>query len=81
VLCHGEHADGNGPRRGGFDRPPRDFTSATWRASATPSQVFLAVRDGITGSAMPGWVVLGEGSLWDLTAYVLSVAPPPRAVQ
>ena len=77
VLCHGERADGNGPRRQNFDRPPRDFTSRSWRQGATPSGVFQAIRQGVDRSPMPSWSSLPDDQLWALTAYVLSVAPPP----
>lgn len=77
ALCHGERADGRGRRHEGFDRPPRDFTSAAWRASTSAGQVFLAIRDGVPGSAMPSWRTLSDAALWDLTSYVLSVASGP----
>lgn len=77
VLCHGERADGQGLRREGLDQPPRDFTSAAWRSSVSPGRVFVAIRDGVPGSAMPGWRTLTDDELWDLTAYVLSVAQAP----
>jgi mono/diheme cytochrome c family protein len=79
TLCHGERGDGRGQRREGLDRAPRDFTSAAWRSSMEPSRAFLAIRDGVAGSPMPGWEVLGEDGVWDLTAHVLSIAPQGEA--
>jgi mono/diheme cytochrome c family protein len=79
VLCHGERADGQGRRREGFDRPPRDFTNASWRASVTPAQVFIVIRDGVGGTAMPSWRTLGPAALWDLTSYVRSVSTAAKA--
>jgi hypothetical protein len=38
--------------------------------------VFAAIRDGVHGTPMPGWAALGDDTLWDLTAYVLSVGDP-----
>ena len=76
VLCHGERADGHGIRREAFDRPPRDFTDSAWRASVDPPTVYRALDHGVAGTAMPSWAVLGDEKLWDLTAYVLSVARP-----
>ena len=76
ALCHGERADGRGPRREGLDRSPRDFTTTEWRASATAPRVFVTLRDGVDGSPMPNWSALGDAALWDLTGYVLSVAAP-----
>lgn len=73
ALCHGEAADGHGSRHLAFVRPPRDFTDPSWRGSVTPADVFAKIRDGVPGTAMPAWRTLGEETLWDLTAYVLSV--------
>lgn len=73
ALCHGERADGHGARRN-LSSQPADFTNANWRRRVTPEEVFLAIRDGVPRTAMPAWKVLDEGEIWDLTAYVLSVA-------
>jgi mono/diheme cytochrome c family protein len=81
ALCHGERGDGKGQRREALDRPPRDFTDPVWRASASPGRVFLAVRDGVARSAMPAWAVLGDDRVWDLCAFVLSLAPPSTGPQ
>lgn len=74
ALCHGVEGDGRGQRREGFARPPRDFTDVAWRRTVTPRRVFFAVREGIHGTAMPSWKTLPDDELWDLTAYVLSIA-------
>lgn len=74
ALCHGERGDGLGARVSAFATPPRDFTSQAWRQSVTPPRVFRSIRNGIPGTAMPGWRALGDDALADLTAYVLSLA-------
>lgn len=79
ALCHGIDADGQGTRREGLSTRPRDFTSAAWRREATPRLVFFAIREGVAGTAMPGWRSLTEAEAWDLAAYVLSVAGPAAA--
>jgi mono/diheme cytochrome c family protein len=73
ALCHGENADGRGRRREALTGKPADFTSAGWRASATPDFVFSVIREGKPGTSMPAWRSLPERDLSDLTAYVLSV--------
>jgi len=73
-LCHGERADGNGVRSKGLSRKPANFTSAEWRASATPSSVFEVLTEGKRGTSMPAWPTLTEDQKWDVIAYVLSVA-------
>jgi mono/diheme cytochrome c family protein len=78
ALCHGVSGDGHGARTEGFVRPPRDFTNAAWRKSTSPRHVFFAVREGIHGTAMPSWKTLPDDELWDLTAWVLSIARESR---
>lgn len=76
VLCHGERADGRGPRRGSLSRPPADLRSPLWRASRDRDRVRQSIRDGIPGSDMPAWRRLGERAVDDLTGYVLSLEAP-----
>jgi mono/diheme cytochrome c family protein len=73
ALCHGARADGQGVRREGLTSRPRDFTDLTWRRQATPRRVFYAVREGVGGTAMPGWRSLSEDETWDLVAFLLAV--------
>jgi mono/diheme cytochrome c family protein len=39
----------------------------------TPQQVFRSIRDGVPGTAMPGWRTLGDDALANLTAYLLTL--------
>jgi mono/diheme cytochrome c family protein len=73
TLCHGERGDGQGSRSSAFATPPRDLTSSAWRTSVTPQRVFRSIREGIPGTAMPAWRVLGDDAVADLTAYVLTL--------
>ena len=72
ALCHGERGDGQGVRREGLTRAPRDFTMTAWRESTSPRHVFYAIREGLPGTPMPGWKALSEQDAWDMTSYVLS---------
>jgi mono/diheme cytochrome c family protein len=77
ALCHGERADGHGPRHAAFDRPPADFTDAAWRTRTSDRRAFFVIREGVAGTAMPSWKgTLDDGEVWDLVAYVRSVAEP-----
>lgn len=81
AICHGERADGRGPRSG-FERPPADFTSPRWERPEEATRVLRSIRDGLPGTSMPSWGILGGEAVADLTAYVLSVSrgsPPVRA--
>jgi mono/diheme cytochrome c family protein len=73
ALCHGDNADGHGVRRN-LVGTPADFTDPGWRSGVTAEQVFRVIRDGKPGTSMSAWPSLDEQEIWDLTAYVLSVA-------
>lgn len=73
AICHGERADGQGRRRS-WSVQPADFTDRAWRERMTPRRVYYVVREGVRGTPMPAWKVLGKDETWDLVAYVLSVA-------
>lgn len=74
AICHGEHADGQGPRRASLQPPPASFRDPSWRARTTPSRVYQTVREGRRGTPMAGWqAVLDEQQTWDVVAYVLGV--------
>lgn len=72
-LCHGQEADGRGPRSN-LGTDPRDFTSQRWRRAMTPRRVHWIIQEGRRGTPMPSFSMLSESQTWDLVAYVLSVA-------
>jgi len=74
ALCHGERGDGRGERNSGLSSPPRDLTDAGWQARTSSLRLFVAVREGVPGTAMPSWAALGEEDCWDLVAFVRSLA-------
>jgi len=78
ALCHGERADGRGPRRAALSTRPADFTDPSWRAGATPRRVYFVIREGVSGTPMPAWPMLKPGETWDLVAYLLSVGERKR---
>ncbi len=63
VWCHGEEGDGEGPAAERLNPPPRDFTSAQYKIKTTAFEddfanddnMFRMIRDGMPGTAMPGW--------------------------
>lgn len=81
ALCHGRSADGHGPRRVGMDPPPADLRVPPWSERADAFEVFRTIRDGVPGTAMPSWRILGDRQIWELVAYVESLsnssASPP----
>ncbi len=81
TWCHGPDGDGAGAAQDRLNPPPRDFTYGNYKIktssfdSMTPNDedVFRMIRDGMPGTAMPGWSdLLSEQEMWDLVAYVKS---------
>ncbi len=75
AICHGEAGDGHGLRR--LSSRPRDFTDPAWRRRSPPRQVYYVIREGRRGTAMAGWKTLEPDEIWDLVAYLRSLAPQP----
>lgn len=73
AICHGARGDGHGMRSQFLDPCPPDFTSQQWQAAQPEEGVSNAIRDGVHGTAMPSWRVLGEQQTRDLTAFVKSL--------
>ena len=85
--CHGDGGHGDGPGAELLvDVRPQDFAADTLIAAQDWDGLYARVREGgrsVHGSSMPPWgIVLDEGQMWDLVAYLAtfqegSVAPPP----
>jgi DMSO reductase family type II enzyme heme b subunit len=83
VWCHGEEGEGEGPAAERLNPPPRDFTSAQYKIKTTAfdddfandDNIFRMIRDGMPGTAMPGWSdVLSEQEMWDLVWHIKTLA-------
>ncbi|MCP5024187.1 MAG: c-type cytochrome [bacterium] len=83
VWCHGEEGDGEGAAAERLNPPPRDFTAAQYKIKTTAfdddfandDNMFRMIRDGMPGTAMPGWSdVLSEQEMWDLVWYIKTLA-------
>lgn len=79
LGCHGEDGDGLGPAAERLNPPPRDFTLGQYKIKTTgfddlvpnDADLFRMIRDGMPGTAMPGWDnLLSEQDMWDLIAYI-----------
>lgn len=79
-ACHGPDGAGRGPAAAFLFPPVRDLTHGRLRlvgsTSGVPleSDIVATLRRGMPGSAMPAWSWLGEPRLWDLAAFVRSLA-------
>lgn len=83
TWCHGAEGAGDGAAKDRLNPPPRDFTSGNYKIKTSSFEelapndddVFRMIRDGMPGTAMPGWSsLLSEQDMWDLVAYVKSFA-------
>ncbi len=79
IHCHGEEGDAVTETADRLNPPPRDFTTAQYKIKATDFEddfpndldLFRMIRDGMPGSAMPGWSdVLSDQQIFDLVAYI-----------
>lgn len=77
ALCHGEHADGRGPRQN-LSSKPQDLTDPAWQNRASPRWVYFVIREGKSGTAMAPNKILTLEETWDLVAYVLSLPEEAR---
>jgi DMSO reductase family type II enzyme heme b subunit len=83
LQCHGEEGDGLGPAAERLNPPPRDFTLGLYkiRSSAYDAELpndadlFRMIRDGMPGTAMPGWFdLLSDQDIRDAIAYIKTFA-------
>jgi len=79
LQCHGDEGDGLGPAAERLNPPPRDFTLGLYKFTSAAfdadlpndDDLFRMVRDGMPGTAMPGWEdLLSEQNMWDVIAYI-----------
>lgn len=87
--CHGKDGRGDGPAAETLiEVRPADFTRDTLIAQHNFDGLYQRIREGgraVHGSAMPPWgVILSEGEIWDLVAYLATfqkgvLSPPPAA--
>ena len=79
LQCHGEDGDGLGPGAERLNPSPRDFTFGLYKFKTTPhdedlpndADLVRMIRDGMPGTAMPGWGnLLTEQEILDVIAYL-----------
>jgi mono/diheme cytochrome c family protein/Tol biopolymer transport system component len=76
VVCHGATGKGDGPTAAGLNPRPADFTQHMVPGKHTDGQVFLWIKDGFPGTAMPAWGSrLSDEQIWQLVSYVRTFGP------
>jgi mono/diheme cytochrome c family protein len=75
ASCHGASGRGDGPQGKALDAS--DFTQHMAPDKHTDAQVYLAIRNGRRGTAMPAWGdKLSDAQLWQLVGYLRTFAAP-----
>lgn len=54
-VCHGDSGDGRSRAQQGLIPPPRDFTTPQAAVDLNRERMFVAIKDGVPGTAMTGW--------------------------
>jgi len=71
TPCHGAAGRGDGPLAAGLSPRPADFTQHMVPGKHTDGQVYLWIKDGFPGTAMPSWGQrLTETQIWQLVTYL-----------
>ncbi len=79
LQCHGDEGDGLGPAAERLNPPPRDFTLGLYKFITSAfdadlpndGDIIRMIRDGMPGTAMPGWGdLLSEQDILDVTAFI-----------
>jgi len=50
--------------------PPANLTLPPWSTAAGAGRTFLAIRNGVRGTAMASWPALSDRQSWALVAYI-----------
>jgi mono/diheme cytochrome c family protein/Tol biopolymer transport system component len=71
APCHGASGNGDGPIAAGMNPRPSDFTRHMIAGQHTDGQVFLWIKNGVSGTAMRAWGDrLSEDEIWQLVVYL-----------
>ena len=80
--CHGTGGKGDGPAAGGLNPKPQDHTNGKHMNTLTDQYLFDITKNGGVGvkksPLMPAWGnTLKDDDVWNLAAYIRSLAKPP----
>jgi mono/diheme cytochrome c family protein len=83
AACHGSEGRGDGPAAGLLDPRPRDLTAGRYKLRSTPTgtlptvdDVARTIREGLPGTAMPGFAdLLTPTEIDALAQEMLALAP------
>lgn len=74
AICHGVAGDGQGLRQNDMARrQAANLTLPPFSRRSHAGRTFLAIRNGIRGTAMAPWPSLSDRQTWELVAYIESL--------
>jgi mono/diheme cytochrome c family protein len=80
AACHGADGKGDGPLAAGLNPRPANFSQHMIPGKHTDGQVFLWIKDGFPGTAMPAWGLrLSDEQIWQLVIALRSFGRPETA--
>ena len=80
AVCHGASGQGDGPLAAGLAPRPADLTQHMAPGKHTDGQVFMWIKQGFPGTAMPAWGDrLDDQQIWQIVTYLRSFAQPLAA--
>jgi mono/diheme cytochrome c family protein len=53
--------------------PPANLTLPPWSERAGAGRTFVAIHEGVPGTAMAAWPMLSDREVWQLVAYIESL--------
>ena len=82
ASCHGSGGHGDGPAGAALDPHPTDHTNGSYMNTLSNEHLFKVISEGgaavgKSASMAPWGGVLSEDQVWDLVAYVRTLADPP----
>jgi high-affinity iron transporter len=72
AICHGIRGDGHGRRKEGMSPRPADLTLPPWSEQVNAPRTYVAIRNGVPGTPMSSWAILGDRRIWEVVAYLIS---------
>jgi mono/diheme cytochrome c family protein len=74
AMCHGEQGDGKGFMGAALVPPPRNFTCGAMMKELPDGQLFWIIKNGSPGTGMMSFAALPDEQVWQLIAYIRSLA-------
>ena len=74
AMCHGDKGNGQGFMGAALIPPPRNFTCGSMMKDLPDGQLFWIIKNGSPGTGMMSFAGLPDDQVWQLIAYVRSLA-------